>query len=90
MKKKILIILLVFGLVIIIGFIGFEIYTGKIGNKVKYDNNYFGIATYRSNMDKDNDGIDDQTDILNNVRSYIATKPKYDSKYYAGGYPDDG
>ena len=40
-------------------------------------------------MDKDNDGIDDQTDIINNTRKYIKTKPKYQSKYYATGYPDD-
>ena len=90
MKKILRITLLVICLVIIIGFLGFKIYTGKIGNKVKYDNSHFGITTYHSNMDKDNDGVDDQTDILNSVRSYIATKPKYDSKYYAGGYPDDG
>ena len=90
MKKILRITLLVICLVIIIVFFGFKIYTGKIGNKVKYDNSHFGITTYHSNMDKDNDGVDDQTDILNSVRSYIATKPKYDSKYYAGGYPDDG
>ncbi len=90
MKKILRITLLVICLVIIIVFFGFKIYTGKIGNKVKYDNSHFGITTYHSNIDKDNDGIDDQTDILNSVRSYIATKPKYDSKYYAGGYPDDG
>ena len=90
MKKKILIILLVIFLLGILAFKGFRIYTGKIGNKTKYDNSYFGIETYKSKIDKDNDGIDDQTDILNNVRNYIATKPKYESKYYAGGYPDDG
>lgn len=90
MKKIFRITLSVICLVIIIVFLGFKIYTGKIGNKVKYDNSHFGITTYNSNIDKDNDGIDDQTDILNSVRSYIATKPKYDSKYYAGGYPDDG
>ena len=90
MKKIFRITLVVICLVIIIGFLGFKIYTGKIGNKVKYDNSHFGITTYHSNIDKDNDGVDDQTDILNSVRSYIATKPKYDSKYYAGGYPDDG
>ena len=55
-----------------------------------YSNEYFNIKTYTSNIDKDNDGIDDQTDILNNVRKYIATNPKYKSKYYARGYPDDG
>ena len=43
--------LLVICLVIIIGFLGFKIYTGKIGNKVKYDNGHFGIATYPSNID---------------------------------------
>ena len=90
MKKILRITLLVICLVIIIVFLGFKIYTGKIGNKVKYDNSHFGITTYHSNIDKDNDGVDDQTDILNSVRSYIATKPKYDSKYYAGGYPSDG
>ena len=90
MKKIFRITLLVICLVIIIVLLGFKIYTGKLGNKIRYDNSYFGIETYKSNVDKDNDGIDDQTDILNNVRSYIATKPKYDSKYYAGGYPDDG
>lgn len=56
----------------------------------QYSNDDFGIATYISQMDKDEDGVDDQTDILENVRSYIATKPKYKSKYYEGGYPDDG
>lgn len=90
MKKKILIILLVIFLLGTLASIGFKIYTGKIGNKAKYDNSYFGIEAYQSKIDKDNDGIDDQTDILNNVRNYIATKPKYESKYYAGGYPDDG
>ena len=34
-------------------------------------------------------GVDDQTDILQNVRAYVATKPKYMSKYYPTGYPDD-
>lgn len=54
-----------------------------------YYNSHFGITTYVSEVDKDNDGIDDQTDILKGVRAYIDTKPKYKSAYYAGGYPDD-
>ena len=49
----------------------------------------FGIQVYTSTVDKDGDGIDDQTDILTNVRAYTATEPKYKSKYYAAGYPDD-
>ena len=55
----------------------------------KYSNEDFNIDTYISQVDKDLDGVDDQTDILEGVRNYIAKKPKYKSKYYATGYPDD-
>ena len=55
----------------------------------KYTNEDFNIITYKSKVDKDNDGIDDQTDILNSVRKYLETNPKYKSKYYDGGYPTD-
>lgn len=55
----------------------------------KYSNKDFNIETYVSKIDKDNDGIDDQTDILNNVRKYITKNPKYKSKYYSTGYPND-
>jgi len=54
-----------------------------------YYNSDFGIATYKSQVDKDGDGIDDQSDILFGVRDYIDDKPKYKSVYYAGGYPTD-
>lgn len=85
MKKKISI-----GLIII--FILITIYTLYLFNIIpykKYNNQYFNIPNYTSTIDKDNDGIDDQTDILNSVREYIKTKPKYKSKYYGTGYPDD-
>ena len=55
----------------------------------KYSNSDFGIDNYISSVDKDNDSIDDQTDILESVKAYIATKPIYKSKYYSTGYPDD-
>ena len=54
-----------------------------------YYNSYFGIETYKSQIDKDQDGIDDQSDILFGVRDYIDDEPKYKSAYYAGGYPTD-
>ncbi len=54
-----------------------------------YSNSDFNINTYISDTDKDSDGIDDQTDILEGVRNYIKTKPKYKSKYYETGYPND-
>lgn len=55
----------------------------------KYENKDFGIEKYISKVDFDNDGIDDETDILESTKKYLATKPKYKSKYYMGGYPDD-
>lgn len=54
-----------------------------------YNNADFGIADYISPNDQDGDGIDDQTDLLAGVKDYVATKPKYKSKYYNSGYPDD-
>lgn len=85
MKKKLIII---FSIILVITLIIFLYVFNYIPHK-KYTNKDFNIRTYVSNYDKDNDGVDDQTDILNNVRTYIATNPKYKSKYYATGYPDD-
>ncbi|OUN88493.1 DUF1287 domain-containing protein [[Collinsella] massiliensis] len=48
------------------------------------------IPRYRSQRDRDGDGIDDQTDILDSALAYVQTRPRYRSAYYAGGYPDDG
>ena len=39
----------------------------------KYSNEKFGIETYRSQVDRDGDGVDDQTDILQSVRAYLDT-----------------
>lgn len=55
----------------------------------KYSNENFKIQRYVSNTDRDFDGIDDQADILKGVRDYVAKNPKYKSKYYETGYPND-
>lgn len=86
MKKKLLIIIIFICLFIILYLL---YYFNYIPHK-KCNNNYFNIKTYISNIDKDNDGIDDQTDILDGAKKYISTKPKYKSKYYNTGYPNDG
>ena len=88
MKKKILIIVTNF-LIILIIVVLYALYRFNYIPHKKYTNEDFNIKTYISKTDKDNDGIDDQTDILNNVRNYIKTNPKYKSKYYATGYPND-
>lgn len=86
MKKKLLIIIIFICLFIIL----YLLYHFNYIPHKKYNNNYFNIKTYISNIDKDNDGIDDQTDILDGAKKYISTKPKYKSKYYNTGYPNDG
>ena len=88
MKKKILIIVTILLIVLIIVVL-YALYRFNYISHKKYTNEDFNIKTYISKTDKDNDGIDDQTDILNNVRDYIKTNPKYKSKYYATGYPND-
>jgi len=88
MKKKIFIVLVIVCL-IMIGILVYMLYEFNVIPHRKYTNSDFGIETYISTIDKDNDGVDDQTDILNSVREYIDSEPIYKSKYYAGGYSDD-
>lgn len=73
----------------IIAIISVILYHFNIIPHKSYQNEDFNIKTYISNIDRDKDGIDDQTDILNNARDYILKKPKYQSKYYETGYPND-
>ena len=88
MKKKVILIISSICLVLLL--IGiYLLYRFNYIPHRKYTNADFNISPYRSSIDLDNDGVDDETDILNNAYSYIATKPKYKSKYYASGYPDD-
>lgn len=88
MKKKSIIILSAI-IVCLIIFL-YVLYSFNYIPHKKYTNDFFNIKTHVSEVDKDNDGIDDQTDILISARKYISTKPKYKSKYYGSGYPDDG
>ena len=87
MKKKTLIIVTL--AIIIATFISYILYIYNYIPHKKYSNKDFNIKAYTSKIDKDNDGVDDQTDILNNVKDYIKKNPKYKSKYYDTGYPND-
>lgn len=88
MKKKLIIIfMLVLFIILIIAL--YVLYVFNYVPHKKYTDEDFNIKTYISNIDKDNDGINDQTDILNNVKKYISTNPKYKSRYYETGYLDD-
>ena len=86
MKKKIILLILFIIVIILLVYLMYRL--NFIKHKM-YTNEDFNIKKYTSLIDKDNDGIDDQTDILENVRKYIDTNPQYQSKYYDGGYPTD-
>ena len=48
------------------------------------------VPQFHSSVDRDEDGVDDQLDILKGALAYVSTHPKYKSRYYETGYPDDG
>ena len=84
MIKKIAIY--VVAIVIIISTFAYRHYQNP---SIKRPTGKYQVKQYHSNNDQDNDGIDDQVDILENAIEYISTKPKYQSKYYSTGYSDD-
>lgn len=55
-----------------------------------YTNADFGWSTYQSSRDRDGDGIEDQRDILQGARDYVATRPVYDTREWPGGWPPAG
>lgn len=85
-KKVILSILLLAGLAAVLALL----YRFNVIPHPSYDSADFGLEPYVSPSDADLDGVDDQTDLLKSARAYLATKPAYQSRYYEGGYPDDG
>ena len=78
-KKILLILILVITLIDLRG----------IHSTVYYYDEDFQINTFYSTHDQNQDGIDDQSEILYYAIDYVSKKPKYKSKYYATGYPDD-
>lgn len=90
MKKRIRIILIICVCIIcgVCGYIGFR-YQNTSARRLK-DRYASSIQQIHSLTDQDQDGIDDQTDILQGALAYVSTKPDYQSRYYGTGYPDDG
>lgn len=60
-------------------------HSGKV-----YSARDFGIETVKSPNDRDGDGIDDYTDMMETARAYVRTRPIYDGSYFDGGYPPKG
>ena len=89
MKKKVAITILVCVCIIICSFIYILTHYQNTSSERLPDRYDEDIIQVQSKVDKDNDGIDDQTDILQGALEYIDSHPKYKSKYYQTGYPDD-
>ncbi|MBQ6361317.1 MAG: DUF1287 domain-containing protein [Lachnospiraceae bacterium] len=60
---------------------------GKLLDGRRYYDQDFGFEPYISSTDANGDGIDDQTEILEQAKKYVASKPSYRSEYYETGYP---
>lgn len=90
MKKKIKIPLIIcIAVIICIG--GYVLFHYQHTSSERLPDKYNAvIEQVHSTVDQDGDGVDDQIDILQGALDYIAAKPKYKSKYYQTGYPDDG
>lgn len=76
-----------FLLIVIICLISLIVYH-LIPQKV-YSAEDFGIDVLKSEIDFDNDDIDDYTDIMLGARKDAENHPRYDGSYVAGGYPSD-
>lgn len=72
----------------IINFVYFSDYFNLIPKK-KYMALDFSIEILKSDVDFNNNGVDDYTDFLLGAKKDAKNKPKYKSKYYSGGYPLD-
>ncbi len=89
MKKKIIVIVMIclcFIVCILIYIISHYQHTSSERLPDKYDSY---IEQVHSTVDKDNDGINDQIDILQGALDYVASNPQYKSQYYQTGYSDD-
>ena len=54
-----------------------------------YSAEHFDIETVHSEVDYNQNGVDDYTDILLGARIDAENRPTYDGSYFDGGYPPD-
>ena len=84
-------LLLILCLLVMAGVGGYALFRYQNTSAERLPDRYDGvIEQIHSAADEDRDGMDDQTDILEGALHYVASGPKYKSRYYQTGYPDDG
>ena len=89
-KKRMLCSSLIVGAVLLCGVLLFLLMRYQHTSTVRPQDQYMvQVPDFYSTVDADGDGVDDQTDVLNNAQAYVDTHPKYKSRYYQTGYPDD-
>lgn len=89
MNRRVFKILGVLGIILMMGMVFFYLdYFNLIPHK-KYLATDFNIEVIKSDVDFNNNGIDDYEDILNGAKKDALNHPKYKSVYYSGGYPPD-
>lgn len=85
MRKKLLILFILVSILFIIILCDYF----NLFPKKKYTASDFMIEVIKSDVDFNNNGVDDYTDFLLGAKNDVKNKPKYKSKYYSGGYPPD-
>ena len=89
-KKRMLCSSLIVGAVLLCGVLLFLLMRYQHTSTVRPQDQYVvQVPDFYSTVDADGDGVDDQTDVLDNAQAYVDTQPKYKSRYYQMGYPDD-
>ena len=89
-KKRMLCSSLIVGAVLLCGVLLFLLMRYQHTSTVRPQDQYVvQVPDFYSTVDAVGDGVDDQTDVLNNAQAYVDTHPKYKSRYYQTGYPDD-
>ena len=84
-------LLLILCLLVMAGVGGYALFRYQNTSAERLPDRYDGvIEQIHSAADEDRDGMDDQTDILEGALHYVSSRPKYKSRYYQTGYPDDG
>ena len=87
-KKKVRIIVVFFLSIAVIVILLLASYFNLLPQKT-YKAEDFNIATIYSEVDYNENGKDDYTDLLLGARKDAENKPKYDGAYQEGGYPPD-
>jgi len=82
----------IIGIIVFVLILGAGIFLADYFNFIPrkyYSADDFGLETVHSNVDYNQNGIDDYTDILLGARADALNEPRYDPAYFVGGYPPD-